>query len=72
MVFTTYNPILWFRMVKLHISELSNVSVKTLVKKYSRIKRVVKRPVQGVFVKIQLFPKLAKLLKDKEILLVKL
>lgn len=62
LAFMTHNLISWFRMVKLHGPGLSNVGVKTLVKKCSRIQGFVERTAQGVFVKIQPFSKLAKLL----------
>lgn len=64
LVFMTHNLISWFRIIKLQGSELSNVGIKTLIKKCSRIQGFVERTAQGIFVRLQPLSKLAKLLID--------
>ncbi|HPL99006.1 MAG TPA: transposase [Bacillota bacterium] len=64
LAFMTHNLISWFRLMKLQGTKLTDIGVKTLIQKCSRIKGFVERTASSISVRIEPLSKLAKWLAD--------
>lgn len=64
LTFITHNLISWFRLMKLQGTKLTNVGIKTLIQKCSRIKGFVERTADSTHVRIEPLSKLAKWLVE--------